>query len=42
MAWDSHLIIWSRSVYGYSDMGVNRAHVVDWLAAVDRRISQDL
>jgi len=41
MAWDSHLIIWSRSVYGYSNMGVNRARVAGWLAALDRRISQD-
>lgn len=32
------LILYSRSVYGYSDMGVNDARVKRWLAAVDRRL----
>jgi len=27
------LAVWSRSRYGYSDMGVNRARVGRWLAA---------
>lgn len=30
------LAIWSRSRFGYSDMGVNRARVARWLAALDR------
>ena len=30
----SRLVIWSRSVYGYSDFGVNRKRVARWLAAV--------
>lgn len=28
------LIVWSRSRYGYSDMGVNRARIEGWLAQV--------
>ncbi len=31
----SRLVIWSRSVYGYSDFGVNRRRVARWLAAID-------
>lgn len=31
----SMLLLYSRSVYGYSDMGVNRARLADWLAALD-------
>ena len=30
----STLILWSRSVYGYSDLGVNRARLRAWLAAL--------
>ena len=30
----SSLILWSRSVYGSSDFGVNRARVAAWLAAL--------
>lgn len=30
------LAIWSRSRFGYSDMGVNRARVEDWLAQLVR------
>lgn len=30
------LIIWSRSVYGYGDMGVNRARTDAWLSALDQ------
>ena len=30
----STLILWSRSVYGYSDFGVNRARLRAWLAAL--------
>ena len=30
----SQLVIWSRSVYGYSDLGVNRNRVARWLAAL--------
>jgi uncharacterized protein (DUF1499 family) len=29
------LIVWSRSVYGESDLGVNRKRVQTWLAALD-------
>jgi hypothetical protein len=32
---DSTLVIWSRSVYGRSDLGVNARRVVAWLAALD-------
>ena len=32
---DSSLILWSRSVYGRSDLGVNARRVTAWLAAVD-------
>ena len=33
----SRLILWSRSVYGHSDFGVNRARVTAWLAALDAK-----
>ena len=33
---DSRLILWSRSVYGRSDLGVNKARLIAWLAALDR------
>lgn len=32
----SKLILWSRSVYGRSDLGVNRKRVERWLAALAR------
>ena len=32
---DSGLILWSRSVYGESDLGVNRKRLQAWLAALD-------
>ena len=32
---ESGLILWSRSVYGRSDFGVNRARLEAWLAALD-------
>ncbi len=32
---ESELILWSRSVYGRSDFGVNRARLEAWLAALD-------
>lgn len=32
---DSGLILWSRSVYGHSDLGVNRQRLLAWLAALD-------
>ena len=31
---DGGLVIWSRSVYGESDLGVNRKRVAAWLAAL--------
>ena len=36
----STLVLYSRSVYGYSDLGVNRQRLSDWLAAVQTRINQ--
>ena len=30
----SRLVIWSHSVYGYSDFGVNRKRVAQWLVAL--------
>lgn len=36
---DSALILYSRSVYGSSDFGVNRARVRTWLATLDRRLA---
>ena len=32
---DSGLILWSRSVYGEGDFGVNRKRLLAWLAAID-------
>jgi uncharacterized protein (DUF1499 family) len=32
----SRLIIWSRSVYGQSDLGVNRKRTLAWLAALQQ------
>jgi uncharacterized protein (DUF1499 family) len=37
---DSQLIIWSRSVYGRSDFGVNRKRVQTWLAALDAELAK--
>ena len=34
----SGLVLWSRSVYGRSDLGANRARLVAWLAALDARL----
>ena len=35
----STLVLYSRSVYGHSDLGVNRARVTSWLAALDRTLN---
>ncbi len=35
----SSLAIYSRSTYGYSDLGVNKARIEAWLAALDRELS---
>ncbi len=32
------LVLWSRSVYGRSDLGVNRRRLAEWLAALDARL----
>jgi uncharacterized protein (DUF1499 family) len=32
---ESELILWSRSVYGRSDFGVNRRRLEEWLVALD-------
>jgi uncharacterized protein (DUF1499 family) len=36
----SDLIVYSRSVYGESDLGVNRKRVTTWLAALQTKIPQ--
>jgi uncharacterized protein (DUF1499 family) len=36
---DSGLILWSRSVYGRSDLGVNRKRLQIWLAALDTELA---
>lgn len=33
------LVLYSRSVYGYSDLGANRRRVKAWLAALDRALT---
>lgn len=38
---DAHLILWSRSVYGRSDFGVNKARLTAWLAALDRALANN-
>jgi uncharacterized protein (DUF1499 family) len=35
----STLVLYSRSVYGYSDLGANRQRLNVWLAAVDTKIN---
>lgn len=35
----STLALYSRSLYGYGDFGVNRARLVTWLAALDRTLT---
>ena len=35
----STLVLYSRSVYGHSDLGVNRSRVTTWLAALDRTLN---
>lgn len=36
---ESGLILWSRSVYGHSDFGVNRKRLHTWLAALDAALT---
>lgn len=36
----STLVLYTRSLYGYSDLGVNRKRVASWLAALERSISR--
>jgi uncharacterized protein (DUF1499 family) len=36
----STLVIYSRSVYGHSDLGANRARVAAWLAALQTMIER--
>ena len=33
------LLLYSRSVYGYSDLGANRRRVAAWLAALDKALN---
>jgi uncharacterized protein (DUF1499 family) len=35
----STLVLYSRSVYGYSDLGVNRQRLSAWLAAIQARLN---
>jgi uncharacterized protein (DUF1499 family) len=35
----SMLVLYSRSVYGYSDLGVNRRRLDDWLVALRARFN---
>ena len=35
---ESELILWSRSVYGRSDFGANRARLAAWLAALETEL----
>ena len=37
----SELLLYSRSVYGYGDFGVNRKRLASWLAAVAVRAKTD-
>jgi uncharacterized protein (DUF1499 family) len=36
----STLVLYSRSVYGYSDFGVNRRRLGTWLAALEKTINR--
>lgn len=36
----SDLILWSRSVYGESDLGVNRKRLTTWIAALQAKLPQ--
>lgn len=36
---ESTLVLYSRSVYGYSDLGVNRHRLEAWLGALDRTLT---
>ncbi len=36
---DSTLVLYSRSVYGYSDLGVNRRRLTAWLAALQAEMN---
>ena len=36
----STLVLYSRSVYGYSDLGANRQRVSTWLAAIETNTNQ--
>lgn len=34
----SNLVLYSQSLYGYSDFGVNRARLADWVTALDAQL----
>lgn len=40
IASDGTLVLWSRSVYGQSDLGVNRRRLTTWLAALDAELAR--
>ncbi len=35
---ESNLILYSHSIYGYGDFGVNRKRLTQWLTALDQRL----
>ena len=35
---EATMVLYSRSVYGYSDLGINRQRVAAWVAALNRTI----
>ncbi|HET6184471.1 MAG TPA: DUF1499 domain-containing protein [Acetobacteraceae bacterium] len=37
----SRLVLYSRSLYGYGDFGVNRRRVAAWVAAIDERLAAE-
>jgi len=37
---ESGLILWSRSIYGRSDFGANKARLEAWLAALEARLKK--
>lgn len=36
---NSTLVLWSRSIYGRSDLGANRARLTAWLATLNARLA---
>lgn len=36
----SRIVLYSRSLYGYSDLGANRRRLRSWLAAIDATVGR--